>query len=141
MALTLPYPNMDFTPLDILTADEMDQLVANIEYIASQLPTKLPAPSTTVIQSIGTINSNSSITPTEDGFLVGKAVVLRNGGSAYILLGTYHLAGVPYFESSASNPNVQIDFCIPVKKGVSYTVAVSTNARIEQLNILGINWS
>lgn len=38
MALTLPYPNMDFTPLDILTADEMDQLVANIEYISQQFP-------------------------------------------------------------------------------------------------------
>lgn len=38
MALTLPYPNMDFTPLDILTADEMDQLVANIEFISQQFP-------------------------------------------------------------------------------------------------------
>ena len=37
MALTLniPYPNMDFVPLDILTALELDQMVANIEYIAS----------------------------------------------------------------------------------------------------------
>ena len=34
MALTtLPYPNMDFVPLDILTADELDQIVANIEAI------------------------------------------------------------------------------------------------------------
>lgn len=31
--VTLPYPNMDFTPLDILTANELDQLVANIEAI------------------------------------------------------------------------------------------------------------
>lgn len=30
---TLPYPNMDFVPLDILTATELDQLVANIEAI------------------------------------------------------------------------------------------------------------
>lgn len=36
MALTtLPYPNMDFVPLDILTADELDQIVANIEAINS----------------------------------------------------------------------------------------------------------
>lgn len=35
MALTLPYPSMDFVPLDILTASELDQMVANIEYIAS----------------------------------------------------------------------------------------------------------
>lgn len=34
MALNIPYPNMDFVPLDILTALELDQMVANIEYIA-----------------------------------------------------------------------------------------------------------
>ena len=34
MALaTLPYPSMDFTPLDILTADELDQIVANIDAV------------------------------------------------------------------------------------------------------------
>lgn len=30
---TLPYPSMDFTPLDVLTADELDQLVANINAV------------------------------------------------------------------------------------------------------------
>lgn len=30
---TLPYPNMDFTPLDVLTAAEMDHMVANTEYL------------------------------------------------------------------------------------------------------------
>lgn len=38
MALTLPYPNMNFVPLDVLTAAEQNQLVANIEYIANQFP-------------------------------------------------------------------------------------------------------
>lgn len=38
MALVLPYPNMDFVPLDILTAAEMNELVANIEYISTQFP-------------------------------------------------------------------------------------------------------
>lgn len=34
MAITiLPNPGMDFVPLDILTADELDQIVANIEAI------------------------------------------------------------------------------------------------------------
>ena len=34
MALaTLPYPSMDFTPLDVLTADELDQIVANIDAV------------------------------------------------------------------------------------------------------------
>lgn len=40
MALTLPYPDMDFTPLDVLTAAEMDQIVSNYEYIANQFPVK-----------------------------------------------------------------------------------------------------
>lgn len=31
----LPYPGMDFTPLDVLTADELDQMVSNIEAVAS----------------------------------------------------------------------------------------------------------
>ena len=38
MALTIPYPDMDFVPLDILTANELDQMVANIEYIANSFP-------------------------------------------------------------------------------------------------------
>lgn len=30
---TLPYPNMDFVPLDVLKADELDHIVANIDAI------------------------------------------------------------------------------------------------------------
>lgn len=39
MALTLPYPNLSFVPLDILTAEEMNEIVANYSYIANQFPT------------------------------------------------------------------------------------------------------
>lgn len=39
MAITLPYPDMDFTPLDVLTATEMDQIVSNYEYIADNAMT------------------------------------------------------------------------------------------------------
>lgn len=35
MALALPYPDMDFVPLDILLASELNQMVANIEFLAS----------------------------------------------------------------------------------------------------------
>lgn len=38
MALTLPYPDLDFVPLDILTAEEMNEIVANYTFIASQFP-------------------------------------------------------------------------------------------------------
>ncbi len=38
MTLTLPYPSLDFVPLDILTAEEMNEIVANYTYIANQFP-------------------------------------------------------------------------------------------------------
>ncbi len=38
MALTLPYPSLDFVPLDVLTAEEMNEIVANYTYIANQFP-------------------------------------------------------------------------------------------------------
>lgn len=38
MALTLPYPDMVFVPLDILTAEDQNQLVGNIEFLANQFP-------------------------------------------------------------------------------------------------------
>lgn len=37
MAAVLPNPNMDFVPLDQLSASELDQMVQNIEYLATYL--------------------------------------------------------------------------------------------------------
>lgn len=36
--MALPYPSMSFVPLDILTAEEMNHIVANYTYLANQLP-------------------------------------------------------------------------------------------------------
>lgn len=33
--MSLPYPSMTFVPLDVLTAEEMNQLVANIEHLSN----------------------------------------------------------------------------------------------------------
>lgn len=53
MALTLPYPSMNFVPLDVLTAAEQNQLVANIQYIANQFPIKFKAGDTyTILQTM-----------------------------------------------------------------------------------------
>lgn len=38
MSLTLPYPDLDFVPLDVLTAEEMNQVVSNYTYISDQFP-------------------------------------------------------------------------------------------------------
>lgn len=35
--MSLPYPSMAFVPLDVLTAEEMNQLVANIESLSGTL--------------------------------------------------------------------------------------------------------
>lgn len=35
MPIPLPYPSMSFTPLDVLTAEEMNQIVTNYTYIAN----------------------------------------------------------------------------------------------------------
>ena len=38
MALNLPYPALTFVPLDVLTAEEMNQIVSNYTYISNQFP-------------------------------------------------------------------------------------------------------
>lgn len=38
MALSLPYPGLSFVPLDELSAEEMNEIVANYTYIANQFP-------------------------------------------------------------------------------------------------------
>lgn len=38
MSLSLPYPSLDFVPLDVLTAEELNQMVANYTYISNQFP-------------------------------------------------------------------------------------------------------
>lgn len=38
MALSLPYPSIVFVPLDVLTAEELNQMAQNTEFIANQFP-------------------------------------------------------------------------------------------------------
>ncbi len=37
--MALPYPSMSFVPLDVLTADELNQMVANDQYLATEVGT------------------------------------------------------------------------------------------------------
>lgn len=37
MAAVLPYPDMDFVPLDTLTATELDHIVANYTYLKNYI--------------------------------------------------------------------------------------------------------
>lgn len=43
MDSTLPYPDLNFVPLDVLTAEEMNEIVANVNALAAAIPTKLLA--------------------------------------------------------------------------------------------------
>lgn len=36
--MALPYPSMSFVPLDILTAEEMNHMVANDQYVGAKFP-------------------------------------------------------------------------------------------------------
>lgn len=60
MAFPIPFPNMDFVPLDVLTAAEQNQIAANIDFLAGASVAKysagatitLPAGVWVVIQSV-----------------------------------------------------------------------------------------
>lgn len=74
MALALPYPSLDFVPLDVLTAEEMNQIVANYTYIANQFPitmTNLASAVQTAIQNAGGITSGEVWTPRGNVFCAG----------------------------------------------------------------------
>lgn len=72
MALvTLPYPNMDFVPLDILTANELDQLVANIEAINNTTSIDTLIQQTFFYKTGDTITLAQNITPPLNGLLTG----------------------------------------------------------------------
>ena len=94
MALTtLPYPSLDFVPLDILTAEEMNQIVANYTAINNS--------------TIGTSQlANSSITTPK---LANKAVTSDKVDWATllpVLFNTYEMPATgPYTPSSAWNPH------------------------------------
>lgn len=65
MSLALPYPSMVFVPLDVLTADEMNHIVANYEYISNQFPLSSDnidsATYTTAEQVVGTWTNGKPI--------------------------------------------------------------------------------
>ena len=151
MALvTLPYPSMDFTPLDILTADELDQIVANYEAINNATiqtaniangaitgdklsKTKIPVMGvgTTIITSLGTISSTTTYTATRDCYVVGKANA-RNG-SAYIILDGANVAGVPYSDTAF----IQVAFALPLVKGqtITFSCGVNVDCKFEGVEI------
>ena len=95
--MSLPYPSMTFVPLDVLTAEEMNQLVANIEALANgsgldstAYPCCLAYKSTT-----GTIASGDIVAVNTFKTNVGGASIGPNGGVVVPKTGKYIIsAGV-----------------------------------------------
>ena len=67
ISITLPYPSMDFVPLDVLKADDLDKVVANINAIvnainAYQLPEPIVASGTLSLSADAGASTTASIT-------------------------------------------------------------------------------
>ena len=79
---------------------------------------KMPAPTTTVLQSYGTITSNQEFTIPYTGFMVGKAVSLGSSKRAFFGLAASDqgpfLGGIPFTDYTGNN---QVAFCFPVVAG------------------------
>ena len=66
----LPYPDMDFVPLDILPASEMNKIVANINSLAQSL-NELPYASGNFLDTPNAIGVRA-MTPTKSGGGIGE---------------------------------------------------------------------
>lgn len=98
---TLPYPNMDFVPLDILTATELDQIVANIEAMNTA-----GAPQATLTSLLGELNLSDVETKTLT-FNGGRTcdVTLAQNPSGTLFKFSGHL----YFDNSTGS-NVNLNY-------------------------------
>lgn len=90
ISITLPYPSMDFVPLDVLKADDLDKVVSNINAIVNAINSyQLPEP----IVASGTVSLSA-----EAGA----------GATANITISNQSSASYKVFLASA-NPNLQVN--------------------------------
>lgn len=120
----LPYPDMDFTPLDILTAEEMDEIVANVEYLKTFCGGLADGSNLSdgVIQArkLASGIGNYSTTEKDTGFtwIDGKHIYKKT-----ISFGT-----LPNTSSKYVNINAEINFCVKIETIVyDNTSAHNTN--------------
>ena len=90
ISITLPYPSMDFVPLDVLKADDLDKVVANINAIANAINAyQLPEP----IVDSGTVSLSA-----EAGASTTASITIPNQSSA-----SYKVF------LARANPNLQVN--------------------------------
>ena len=100
----------------------------------------LPAQTGTVLQDINEISNNMTIISEHKGFIVGKAIVPDNcnGAAAYIQIGGYFVAGIPYCGTGVNN--LQIAFSAPVNVGTELKMNVSNGGKFQAVRIVKSNW-
>lgn len=124
MALTLPYPDMDFVPLDILTALELDQMVANIEYIANDA---FPVTNANIADSaVSTTKLNNNAVATakiQDGAITGAKIA----STAFAL--PVYLGKVDFNKRTYNNASFVLENKTDFYRatGVSTAISSSTN--------------
>lgn len=98
-----------------------------------------------LVTNYGQITSTTTITPSVDGYLVGKSVIFKTQasttGSCYITdSSAIPLAGIPYAEvaKGPNDANLQVAWTLPVVAGVSYTLAVSGDGSFEWVRLRGM---
>lgn len=111
ISITLPYPSMDFVPLDVLKADDLDKVVANINAIVNAINSyQLPEP----IVASGTVSLSA-----EAGASATANITIPNQSSA-----SYKV-----FLSSA-NPNLQVNAANKATDGFNIVATNPTEATI-----------
>lgn len=148
MSLSLPYPNLDFVPLDVLTADEMNQIVANYTYISNQFPLTASAIASGAVTSdkvdwttmggIGDYSLTEQETPFKwiDGKTIYKKTVnfgaLPNNSSIGVNHGIDGLGMLCHFYGVTYNPTSGIRRPLP---SVGTTAAQVVQASIDNSQV------
>lgn len=143
MALTLPYPSLTFVPLDVLTAEEMNEIVANYTYIANQFPV-----------------TGSNLDPsTFNSFPVSTTTSVAIGYGAQVdisrVANMVFLHGVPQYTSEPADGWVALSETIPdgyrpafttdvvgmtASTGVFYTIYTTGAMRIQKQGSINGRW-
>ena len=100
----------------------------------------IPSQTGTVLRDINEITSNVTIVSEHKGFIVGKSLVPDNcnGAAAYIQIGGYFVAGIPYCGTGVNN--LQIAFSAPVNIGTELKFQVSNGGKFQAVRIVASNW-
>lgn len=124
MALTLPYPNLDFVPLDVLTAEEMNEIVANYTYIANQFPI-----ASANIATAGVTSSNIDWTTVSTTTMTPEPTFVDSATKSYYMeFGRLVLGFVNCYFKAGTTVNTNIFTGLPQPVGrVSFILADSAN--------------